>query len=308
MPDASLSAVLEAQLARLQRHLPRAREGRVRSVHQARVASRRLREVLPIAGVASPDSDNVKLDRLVRRITKALGPVREMDVALEELSHHRREHAWRPRAVDRLRAHLTAERDRRAREMHTRLDRLDQEAFEDRVHDLAAAVVGIPLQTWGPALGARVRKRAGAFGQAVQTAGTLYVTEPVHEVRIAAKKLRYTLELAQVTARVPVGRQVGSLRRLQDALGRLRDLQVVQEQIRALLGQIPLSLAPALEQIGADLDAECRTLHAEFVRGAAKWLSLAGAVEKKVAPMLSRTPIKMSRWRGCRPASIRETA
>src|SRR5436190_450182 len=137
MVGASLSAVIAKQLKRLLHHLPLARDGAERSVHQARVASRRLREVLPIAAAAAPASREIKLDRQVRRITKALGPVREMDVALEEFAHDPAARSWRPRAVDRMRAHLAGERERRAHEMHAKLGRVDEDALEDRVGTLS---------------------------------------------------------------------------------------------------------------------------------------------------------------------------
>ena len=77
--------LLRQRLLSLLDALPAAASGDVTSVHRARVASRRLREVLPVLAEAA-DSD--ALDRAgqqVRRITQALGPIRELDVALGHL-------------------------------------------------------------------------------------------------------------------------------------------------------------------------------------------------------------------------------
>ena len=57
--------------------MPGAVGGDAEALHQARVASRRIREALPLE-IRPPR----KLMRQVRRITRALGPVRELDVAL----------------------------------------------------------------------------------------------------------------------------------------------------------------------------------------------------------------------------------
>src|SRR6476660_7751032 len=59
-----------------------AHEGKVDAVHQARVASRRLREVVPVLGRGLDDVRLKPLRRDLRDLTRALGPVRELDVAL----------------------------------------------------------------------------------------------------------------------------------------------------------------------------------------------------------------------------------
>ena len=71
--------MIRQRIAALTRMLPGAREGDVTSIHQARVATRRLREALPLV---ARGRSAVKLARAVRRLTRAMGPVRELDVAL----------------------------------------------------------------------------------------------------------------------------------------------------------------------------------------------------------------------------------
>ncbi len=70
----------------LRKMLHEMEEGGVRAVHQARVASRRLRELLPVLQL-DPDVLR-KLSRRLRKITGRLGTVRELDVlagVLDEL-------------------------------------------------------------------------------------------------------------------------------------------------------------------------------------------------------------------------------
>ena len=74
--------LIRQRMNALTRALPGATQGDPLLVHQARVASRRLREALPL--VAS-GAKGRKLERAARRLTRALGPVRELDVALEML-------------------------------------------------------------------------------------------------------------------------------------------------------------------------------------------------------------------------------
>src|SRR5947207_253069 len=83
-PLVASRAALDKQLRILLRQLPRARRGGADDVHRARVATRRLREILPVAAHAADSRGCSRLARDVRRITRALGPVREIDVALKE--------------------------------------------------------------------------------------------------------------------------------------------------------------------------------------------------------------------------------
>src|SRR5688500_14137189 len=71
--------LIRQRLNVLTRSLTGAQKGDVEQLHQARVATRRLREALPL--VAS-GARGRKMARTMRRLTRALGPVRELDVAL----------------------------------------------------------------------------------------------------------------------------------------------------------------------------------------------------------------------------------
>ena len=51
-------------------------------VHQARVTSRRLREAVPVLATGLKGSKAGKATRKIRRLTRALGTVRELDVTL----------------------------------------------------------------------------------------------------------------------------------------------------------------------------------------------------------------------------------
>lgn len=283
---AGLAGVLRRQLQALLQHLPHARRGRVRAVHQARVASRRLREALPIASRTAPSARRLKLGRAARRITNALGPVREIDVTLQEFEADTRGAGAGspPTAVQQVRRHLTAERDRRARGMRLKLDRLDLKQLRTQVEGLAQECEAAIPRAWRPALAARMRKRGKRFGEAVRAAGTLYAADPLHRVRIAGKRLRYTLELARAAAGAPVRKEIASLKRLQDLLGRLRDVQVLGDHVRLVMTDAAESvqLKAALDKLQADLEAECRTLHARFLERVDDWLALADRAARQI--------------------------
>ena len=78
-----IEAIHHIQLA-----MPAAQEGDESSVHQARVASRRLREALPVLGARAHGEALDRAEKRVKRITRALGPVRAIDLEeAAELAH-----------------------------------------------------------------------------------------------------------------------------------------------------------------------------------------------------------------------------
>jgi CHAD domain-containing protein len=81
-----LRTSLSKRRGALAKHLAKALTGDSHAVHQARVASRRLRETLPIVGAgldgAKAGKGAKKARRRMRRLTRALGPVRELEVTL----------------------------------------------------------------------------------------------------------------------------------------------------------------------------------------------------------------------------------
>jgi CHAD domain-containing protein len=81
-----VTTLLLQRLARaLKRHLPQAVAGNDRGVHQARVTSRRLREAVPVLAIGLKGSKAGKARRKIRRLTRALGTVRELDVTMQLL-------------------------------------------------------------------------------------------------------------------------------------------------------------------------------------------------------------------------------
>src|SRR5436190_21552254 len=120
-----LVRLLDRRARALRRHLAAAIAGRDIGVHQARVASRRLREALPVLINGLSGTKSGKARRKIRRLTAALGEVRELDVALLLVD----ELADRPdvpaAALAEVRAQVIEERERRRQAMLKRLEHID---------------------------------------------------------------------------------------------------------------------------------------------------------------------------------------
>jgi CHAD domain-containing protein len=117
----------------------------------------------------------------------------------------------------------------------------------------------------------------------------MYLPERLHVVRVALKKLRYALELgAEIDGR-GASADIRALKRVQDVLGRMHDLQELIERVR----QTQASLAPPNVAVWRDLDAlvaaledDCRRLHARYMRARPSVLAVAEKVivtEKLIA-------------------------
>src|SRR5437870_11659999 len=130
--------LVRRRLSLLEKNMPAAVGGDAAALHQARVASRRIREALPL--LAGPAR---KLMRQVRRITRVLGPVRELDVALLLLDELDRSESVPRQALTRLRQTVRSERERLHEDMRRRLgDSTDLTKLRKRALASAASCNG----------------------------------------------------------------------------------------------------------------------------------------------------------------------
>ena len=287
----ALPRAVRAQARVLAAHLPSALGGDATSVHRARVASRRLREALAaLPAVAEAD----KLRKDVRRITRALGPVRELDVALVTLEAESAREAFDRDAVADVRRFVERERLRRIATMvRTRVPALD--AVTDRADRVADATVGAPVMAAETRLlRKRLRGRAAALTAAIGECGALYAPERMHAVRIATKKLRYAAEIAQASRLWPLSGSIRTLKRMQEDLGTLHDLQVLVGCVDAAAQRRRRSgLARGLRDLVDGLERDCRARHAALLPRLPKLAAAAAAVGTLVQPEAITTRPRM---------------
>ena len=300
----ALARALRRDAAALAHELSRARRGGEAGVHRARVASRRLREALPLASAVA-HADVRALERDMRRLTRALGGVREMDVARAVLRELARGGRWRSLAIARVDRECARIRNRRARAMAKKLAALNHPALGPRVTTLAHALERAVLKPRAVAfVAARLRERARSLTRALGAAGTLYAPEPLHAVRIAAKKLRYTLEFAREAKRAPIGRELLQIKRLQTDLGDIHDLQIVQETAQRLISRADLDRETTrqLEDLAREIETRCRERHGRFLKVASTTAARADHVTRDMA-LLFVTPRseRMTRMSVARP-------
>ena len=239
-------------------------------VHQARVASRRLREAVPVLTDGLDGAKAGKARRKMRRLTRALGSVRELDVTLHLLDELIEKPGVSRAAVHDVRAHVLEQREQRRAGMHARLDGVNTDKLARRLEAVRAALMQpAPGHNWRASLAARIAKRARRLERAIDAAGQIYGPEALHQVRIAAKKLRYAVEIANESGAAPAAATVRALKRVQETLGRLHDLQVLQHHVPALAAA-PRSAQRDAPDVGLSvlarrIEDECRHLHGRYI-------------------------------------------
>jgi CHAD domain-containing protein len=276
--------------------LPAAKGGDRGAVHRARVASRRLREALALAAAVLPDTDAARTRREVRRLTRALGPVREADVTLQTLAAASERHGWRRTGAAAVRRRLDAERTRRRRRMTAKLDALDMDAMQARIADVAAVLEQAqPSDEWSRALGARLARRAAELLRAVKQCGTLYAPDRLHAVRIAVKKLRYALEIAGAADVLESEADLTALHQAQESFGELHDLQMLLGGAQAAAGAVRrTAMGEIIGSIVTALERDCRERHAEALTVLPRLADRAASIRRAAAVLRARrTMIKL---------------
>jgi CHAD domain-containing protein len=288
---------------------PSFQRGDVEALHKVRVASRRLREALPVvAGDARPSKVKKKVKKLTKRlreVTRTLGPIRELDVELAMIEANAAMTPSYRRALALLRREVALRRRELRRELarHGPVD-LDKLVKKSKRVLGRGARAARDRDSWRAALATLIMRRTKRLKARLEQAGPLFVAEPIHDARVAIKKLRYALEIAQEAGIAEAGAQVKILKRHQDRLGRLQDLQMALRRVREIAstaeGETPLG---ELTAYAKSLEQECRRLHADFVGNRDELFGLIADVRQRIVPAVTTPRLKAARATGARARS-----
>jgi len=260
--------LLHKRLERFTQMLQGLEEGDVHALHQARVASRRLREILPVLQVDPAVAR--RLGRRLRKVTQRLGAVRELDVLCLLIDELRQSGKYDAQALRRVASAAVEDRTRARERLSDKLPTDELQRIVGKLNKIATGLKeGKSSRGWRWAVEARVTHRASALKDALADAGALYLPDRLHAVRIAVKKLRYAREVLVEASGARTKGELRSLKRGQDILGRLHDMQMLLDRVR----QLQASLTPPdvtmwrkLDGLTTALENDCRRIHARFMR------------------------------------------
>jgi CHAD domain-containing protein len=219
--------LLKGRVRELFRHLPHALAGDEESVHQMRVAGRRLRVALPLLARSPEHRRARRARRILRELTRAAGAGRDLDVAVGLLEAEVPGGARATPAQRTLRARLRAARTRSRRRLADALLDVDIARLRRDLRRILAAR-GEVLFTSVLRLRDSREERGARLLEALAALGERYDVPALHEARKQVRRLRYTAEVADALLGQP-SPSAGRFKELQEQLGSVRDTYMLAE-------------------------------------------------------------------------------
>jgi CHAD domain-containing protein len=203
-------------------------------IHDLRVASRRLREGLTLFSPLYGPSDLSTVLKVIKKVTSALGPLRNTDEAL--LYFGTLSDRLPPACREELRLlmdNLAALRLQEQDQLHRHLEALSHRGLRKTLRRTVSRprlfTAPLPVDPWAPfVLYARAaeRERFSPLPQLLSEAVMAENKEAQHRLRIAVKRYRYRLELLSPLLGDRFPGLHAAIRRYQEVLGTMHDLDV----------------------------------------------------------------------------------
>ena len=207
------------------------------TIHDARVWSRRLQQILRILFPKPASKKSRKLVRTLRRVRRALGNCRNLDV-MTDLIQEKIAAAGNPvvrDTWDRLKLHI---QERRKRELARTRDELSRYDIVDFVNRTQALLFSVASSDNSEAnLSTRIARALNDWNQAVDNTKQKPEPDQIHRLRIAGKRLRYRVELLAELGDKEAKARTKALKALQDHLGEWHDRHMLLEIARKFLGR-----------------------------------------------------------------------
>jgi CHAD domain-containing protein len=171
-------------------------------VHQLRVATRRIQALLWLCQHCDPPRRFKKLEMRLRKLFKVLGPVREIDVAIQDSSKY---HAPTN--------HLQDQRRRKVKAMQRQLDDRKRRKLTHQLNQVGRVLRAQSTLNLHTAL-EQLRSELSR-GEARRHLNA----DQLHRLRLTVKKARYVMEA--------LGEPVAPLTDIQKMLGKAHDLEIL---------------------------------------------------------------------------------
>ena len=223
-------------------------------VHQARVATRRLRSHLRVFGDVLDRAWTDDLRAESRWVGRLLGAARDPDVLGERLTGRiERLPASDHVAAETIITRVRARRENAGTELASALSGPRYDAWRSSLVEAARAprlgsIGGSPARIVLPPIAARLWEELEEY---VASLGADPTDEALHRVRIATKRSRYATEAVAPVIGEPARRLAAALRRLQNRLGEHQDAVIAQSWLRGVAVQSPSDVAFVAGELAA---------------------------------------------------------
>ncbi|MBI1374713.1 MAG: CHAD domain-containing protein [Phycisphaera sp.] len=284
--------VLLGHLADLQAQIAGVREATdIEYIHKMRVASRRLRNALALFEDVMPAKKFKRWLKQIKTVTKALGAARDLDVQIEfvtEFDNDLKAQGDKAHApgVERLVLRLTQQREAVQPRVVATMDRLESSGVLKDMREGLLAINVAARVTSGEERDHRLVDDAREIitlrlEQMLAYEPFIYSpqhVEELHQMRIAAKHLRYTLEAYGPAFRSKLKWQTRVAKQVQSQLGDVHDCDVwidrlprfieeERERHHAFFGHLRgfAKIERGIEHLRADREARRELLYKDFV-------------------------------------------
>ncbi|HTV24444.1 MAG TPA: CHAD domain-containing protein [Polyangiaceae bacterium] len=229
-----LRELLDKRLGQLTDAMKHARRAQgVEAVHDLRVASRRLRAFGITFAELLPEKRRDRLEKRLKRVTRAVGVLRDVDVQLELVAGRLAAASSEidRAALEHLLEHLELQRQQSLRRAERRLDKVALDAIVREVQRASKAVYAGLSERDAEQYARSVL--AGLVTDAAERAPPNGLEDPerLHLLRIDVKELRYALELFEPLLGARFEPLHARATALQELLGQYHDLVVLAELV-----------------------------------------------------------------------------
>jgi len=224
------------------------------AIHDMRVASRRLQQVLDLIFPTPLPREARRLRRKVRRCRRALGDVRNCDVLLEQAARRlARRRTSNREAWAAVKQHIQERRNesfaRAIRKlsklnlavfyMRTKaiLDRLGSNPDQGHIAQPIAHPDGAAPEPFPVRLAQALTGVWSGFEKQVAASQSDPSAASIHAARIGAKRLRYLLEVVSQLGMPGSSQALAWLRKIQQHLGDWHDMEVLEEMIIEMMAR-----------------------------------------------------------------------
>jgi CHAD domain-containing protein len=221
------------------------------AIHDLRVASRRLQQILDLLYPRPRPPEIRKLRRKIQRCRRTLGEVRNCDVQLQRVDRTlRSKRTARRESWEAVRHYLRQRRSESFQKAARKLGKVNPAVFYVQLREHLALSTGVggfgrrsePASELGPEqFYERVAEALERVWHGIETQiahSHRDSSAPViHSVRIAAKRVRYLIEVIREFNVPGAARTLARLRALQQLLGDWHDLEVMEQMMIEMLAR-----------------------------------------------------------------------
>jgi len=223
-----------------------------KGVHDLRVSTRRLIAILELAKAISGDAEIAKLQRRFKKVLKRMGPLRDIQVLLVNLSRIRQGglvNDFRKTLEQRERREIDGIRDALTRGRKRKLSRA--------VKDARVEFSGLQAKLGSEKIRRSVdRVLTSRRNELLRAERRFHRSQPVsedllHEMRIALKKFRYVIEASQPLLDDSARQRAKEMQDFQQLIGESRDIELLRTGLEKWAGKRGKTIAvvPALDRL-----------------------------------------------------------